>query len=336
MKILKIYPRIFRNKLLSLSTKAGIENPERYQSNLIVGSLLISLVISSLIFLLDIIGRAVFEGNLFINVILTFFVSYILINVFFYFKVFLQADARIKKMEFIFPDVVQLMSSNLRAGLTIDRAFLLSARPEFAPLDQEMSKAGRDVTTGKDVGSAMMDMSKRIGSEKIHKTIMLIISGIKAGGNISTLLEETANNMREKEFIEKRAASNIVMYVIFIFFAASIGAPILFGLSSILVQVIIEIIGSFPETATTAATSVKTPFQFNALDISISFIIWFSVIFMIITDVLASLIIGLVNKGDEKEGLRYLLPMLALSLAIFFMIRTVLFKFVASSFSMVK
>ena len=33
------------------------------------------------------------------------------------------------------------------------------------------------------------------------------------------MLEQTAGNMKEKEFIEKRAASNILMYVIFIFFA---------------------------------------------------------------------------------------------------------------------
>ena len=333
MKLLEIYPRLLRDKLIGMTARTGVKNPEKTQSNILVGTLLAALVASSLIFLLDIMGRQLFEGNLFVIVILTFFVTYIALNVFFYFKIFLQADARIKKMEAIFPDVVQLMSSNLRAGMTIDRAFLLSAREEFKPLDEEISKAGREITTGKDVGSAMVSMSQRIGSEKIKKTIMLIISGIKAGGNISTLLEETASNMREKEFIEKRAASNIIMYVIFIFFAAAIGAPILFALSSILVQVIIEIIGSFPDMGATS-TSIKTPFQFNAIDLSITFVIWFSVIFIVVTDFLASLVIGLVNKGDEKEGLRYLLPMIAVSLSLFFIIRTVLFKFVAESFSL--
>ena len=34
-------------------------------------------------------------------------------------------------------------------------------------------------------------------------------------------------------------------------------------------------------------------------------------------DIMASLVLGLVSKGDEKEGLRYLPVMLILSLSIF-------------------
>ncbi|MFH1500831.1 MAG: type II secretion system F family protein [archaeon] len=336
MNLLKIYPRTFRNLLIRNSVNAGIVNPEVYQSNLLVASFIISLVASSVVLLLDILGIYFLSPRTWLSGLITLLGTLIFINVVIYFRIFLKADARIKKMENIFPDVIQLMASNLRAGMTVDRAFLLSARPEFAPLDLEIGKTGREITTGKDMGTAMLSMSKRIGSEKIHKTIMLIISGLKAGGNISTLLEETANNMREKEFIEKKAASSIVMYVIFIFFASAIGAPVLFGLSSILVQVIIEVIGSLPEMTTSVATSIKTPFTFSSLDISISFVIWFSVIFLIITNILSSLVIGLVNKGSEKEGLRYLLPLIALSLAIFFTIRTVLFRFIAESFSMAK
>ena len=109
------------------------------------------------------------------------------------------------------------MSSNLRAGITIDRSMLLSAREEFDPLDKEILKTGRDITTGKDIQSALQNMSKRIGSNKIAKTVLLIISGIKAGGDVATLLEETAVHMREKSFLEKKAASSVLMYVIFYF-----------------------------------------------------------------------------------------------------------------------
>jgi hypothetical protein len=106
-------------------------------------------------------------------------------------------------------------------------------------------------------------MSERIGSEKISKIILLIISGLKAGGNISELLEETAASMREKEFIEKRATSNILMYVIFIFFAIGVGAPVLFALSSILVEVIVSLSSQVPSGAATAG--LNTPFSFNEI-----------------------------------------------------------------------
>ena len=110
-------------------------------------------------------------------------------------------------MEEVFPEVISLMASNLRSGMTIDKAMLLSSRPEFAPLDDEILKTGKDIATSKNIERALIDLSKRIGSEKIHKTILLVISGIKAGGDLAILLEETSVSMREREFIQKKAYS---------------------------------------------------------------------------------------------------------------------------------
>jgi hypothetical protein len=42
---------------------------------------------------------------------------------------------------------------------------------------------------------------------------------------------------------------------------------------------------------------------------------------------------GLVQKGEEKEGLQYLMPLLIISLSLFFIIRGVLYNFFAESFS---
>jgi len=123
----------------------------------------------------------------------------------------------IKKMELVFPDFISLMSSNLRAGMTVDRALLMSARKEFAPLDKEISQVGKDILTGREINESMKDLGRRTKSEEIQKTIQLIISGIRSGGNLSVLLEETATNMRERVFVKKRASSNVLMYVIFMF-----------------------------------------------------------------------------------------------------------------------
>ena len=74
--------------------------------------------------------------------VIAFFSMCLLIYLFIYFRKILIISARVKKVEAIFPDFLQLMASNLRAGMTIDRAILTSSRPEFAPLDEEI------VTTG--------------------------------------------------------------------------------------------------------------------------------------------------------------------------------------------
>ncbi|MFA5174457.1 MAG: type II secretion system F family protein [Candidatus Pacearchaeota archaeon] len=253
----------------------------------------------------------------------------ILFAVYIYFKRKLKETARIRQIETVFPDFLQLMSSNLRAGMIIDKAMLLSSRPEFAPLDAEILQAGKDITTGKSIELALIDMSKRINSPKIEKTILLINSGIRAGGDLAVLLEDTSSNMREKEMLDKKASSNVLMYVIFIFLAVSFFAPALFSLSTVLVEILTNIFSGLPEVS---STTVSLPFTLSKINISITFIKFFSVIFIIVIDVLACLVLGLVNKGEEKQGLRYLPAILIISLSVFFIARSLIMNFMSGLF----
>lgn len=253
---------------------------------------------------------------------------FILVQLFARFNKQLKASERIHKMEDIFPDFLQLMSSNLRAGMTIDRAMLLSARKEFAPLDLEIEKTAKDIATGKDIALSLKEMAKRIKSEKIEKIILLIISGIKAGGDIATLLDETSVSMRERGFVQKRAASNVMMYVIFIFLAVSIFAPALFSLSTVLVEVLTTLLEGIPDVQ----ASAQVPFTLSSISISTTFIKWFALVFILATDFLASMVLGLVSKGEEKQGLKYFIPISIISIVVFFTIRILLGGFVSGLF----
>lgn len=261
-----------------------------------------------------------------------FFFVIIIFPIYRYFSKKLSESGRIRRIEEVFPDFLQLMSSNLRAGITIDKAMLLSARPEFCPLDAEIQKTGKDIVTGKDIEVALIDMSKRINSDKIHKTILLIISGIKAGGNLAVLLEETAVNMRERNFVEKRAASNVLMYAIFIFVAVAIGAPALFSLSTVLVEILTKLLSGLPSMSASVSANVNMPFTLSKINISIVFIEYFSIVFIIAIDILASLILGLVMKGEEKEGLKYTIPLIISSIVVFFVMKILLGNFMAGLF----
>jgi len=261
-----------------------------------------------------------------------FFFVIIIFPIYRYFSKKLSESGRIRRIEDVFPDFLQLMSSNLRAGITIDKAMLLSARPEFYPLDGEIQKTGKDIVTGKNIEMALLDMSERINSEKIHKTILLIISGIKAGGNLAVLLEESAVNIRERNFVEKRAASNVLMYAIFIFVAVAIGAPALFSLSTVLVEVLTKLLSGLPSMGAGASTNMNMPFTLSKINISITFIEYFSIVFIIAIDILASLILGLIMKGEEKEGLKYTIPLIISSIVVFFVMKILLGNFMAGLF----
>ena len=268
------------------------------------------------------VGRGVFQ------IITSAVVIFVLFQFYFYVRRRLKISEGIKKMEEVFPDFISLMSSNLRAGMTIDQALLMSARSEFAPLDKQINQVGKDIITGKEIHIALNDMGKRILSDKISKTIALITSGIEAGGNLSVLLEETALNMRERNYVEKRAASNVLMYVIFIFFAVAIGAPLLFGLSSVLVEILTNIMMNLPEQQ----TNVNLPFTLTQINVSVNFVIYYAVIFIIVTDILAAMVLGLVSKGAEREGFKYVLPLVVIGVTIFFTARFVMLRYFSGVF----
>ncbi len=270
-----------------------------------------------------------FSSHSFVHASIAFLIVLSSLQIYFTAYKKLQKSREVKQMESVFPDFIELMSSNLRAGMTIDRAMLLSSRKEFAPLDREILLVGKDIVTGKEIGKALQDMSKRIGSDKISKTITLIISGMRAGGNLSVLLEQTANNMRERNFIEKRAASNVLMYVIFIFFAVGIGAPLLFSLSSVLVEILSSILVSIP----TDQVATGLPFTLTKVSISSTFIIYFSLAFLFVITILASLTLGLVNQGKEREGLKYLIPLIVVGLVVFFVSRIFLLRYFSEFFN---
>jgi len=263
------------------------------------------------------------------NSVVVFIAALLFLSVYMFAREKLKESIKIKKMEEVFPDFIELVASNLRAGMTMDKALLLSSRKEFNPLDQEILFLGKEIITGKEIIVALKDMAIRIKSDKIRKTVELIISGIRSGGNISILLEETAINMRERNFIEKKSASNVLMYVIFIFFAVAIGAPLLFGLSSVLVQIMTKLVSTIPISQVTSSM----PFTFSKVNISSEFITYFAIMFLAVTDILASMIIGIVNKGNEKSGLKYALPLIAVSIVVFFVIKSLMISYFASFFS---
>lgn len=293
--------------------------PPRKRSFRILGVAIISLLLA--------LGAFYFSSSWSTSLI-TLGASFILLSTYALIQVKLAQSARIKKMELVFPDFLQLMASNLRAGLTIDRALLMSSREEFAPLDEEILALGKNLVTGKEIDRALKEMAAKINSEKIRKALGLIISGLRSGGNIAVLLEETATNMRERTFIEKRAASNVLMYEIFIFFAVAVGAPVLFGLSVVLVEVLTNVLGDIPALD----TATRLPFALTKVNVSITFITYFALVFLTATSVLGSLVLGIVTKGEEKAGLRYMLPLIVVAIAVFLFVRIFLAGYFADFF----
>ncbi|HIE34472.1 MAG TPA: hypothetical protein EYP86_04975 [Candidatus Altiarchaeales archaeon] len=245
-------------------------------------------------------------------------VTFITTEAFFYIVVLFSVDSKTRAVEEVLPDALQLMSSNIRAGLTTDKALLLAARPEFGPLADEIRRVGRETMTGRNLAYALMKTTKRIKSESLKRTIDLIVNSIRSGGKLADLLDQTANDLRDQAMIKKEISAGVLMYVIFIFVAIVFGAPLLFAMSSFLVKILTKNMRIISESMPSGGMQ-GAPISMTNINLSQDFINMYAIVSLAVTSVFGSIIIGLILKGDGKAGIKYLPVMLLIGIGLFFL-----------------
>jgi len=238
------------------------------------------------------------------------------------------ADSRATQVEKILPDALQLISSNIKSGLTTERSLFISARPEFGTLSFALKKASKSIMIGERLERALFAISLNIKSNVLERTMWLISEGIKNGGQISQLLVQLSNDLREENALKMEVSSNTSMYVMLIFFSAAFGAPALFGISSFIVGVMTEQtanIGIDPEMM--QGYSAKNPalglIGIPTSTIKEDFIVLFSIVDLLVTSIFASMVLGVISTGSEKGGIKYFPMILIISLVLFFITRIV-------------
>jgi flagellar protein FlaJ len=235
------------------------------------------------------------------------------------------ADRRAKFAEEMLPDALRLMAINVKSGITPEKALLLSARPEFGLLEQEIRNAAKKTVAGTPIEEALDGISKRIDSKIIDRTFKLIIEGIKKGGELGGLLEQTSEDIRNTKILEKEVAAQVTIYAIFIFFAAALAAPVLYAVSTYLVETmsrVSSIIGMSEIPSYGGLVTLKV----STSKISQQFLITYSLLALCITSFFGGMLIGLIQSGTEKAGVKYIPILLTLDVVLFFLIRNTLVK----------
>lgn len=234
------------------------------------------------------------------------------------------ADKRAKAADEALPDMLRLMALNLRSGMTTDRALLLSARPEFGIMEDEIKSVAKKVISGSSVEDALQNILKRINSKTLDRTIKLIVEGLKKGGALATLLEQLSDDIVHVKTLKKEIAAQVGMYAMFILFAAGIGAPLLYSVSTFLIQTMTKITSTLNVQNAPAAQSQLGAIQFKRINVDVNLLVGYEVAALMITAVFGGLLMGLLREGNEKAGIRFIPILLILNFTVFFAIRLLL------------
>ncbi len=300
--IYRFFPKSYREHIRERLELAGMKTTiESYINKSVLVSLILAVVITVVVrFYAIFVFIGVFAG------VFIFFNAYLTLAI----------DKRRDFVENVLPDALELMAANIRAGYIPSKALLLSARSEFGPLAEAIKKSGKEIMTGKSLTEGLGEIPKYIKSEILERAIKLISEGSTSGGQLVSLLEENAVDIRRKQAIKKEVKANIIMYGIFIVFAGVLGAPVLYALSLYLITTLTSLGAS--GIATTEVMSRGVPFFRGGIEISPEFLFGFSILSIMITTFFSGIIIGLIDRGKEKGGIKYVPIFMTIALMVFF------------------
>ena len=248
-----------------------------------------------------------------------FFASLFILVIYFYLD--LRIYYRTKKMEDQLPDFLQVLSANLKGGMTFERALWLAIKPRFNILGNEMAKTSKKVMTGYDISKALSELAEKYDSLMLRRTVDLIISEVESGGNVSELIDRLVDNLKETKALKDEMSGNAIAYVIFISIIVVVISPLLFALSFNLLNILINFIGKLSFTSQNVSA---LPLVFSKPVVKVEDFRNFSIIALLIISFFSSLIVAIVEKGEIKRGIKYIPVYVMGSLGFYFIFMKVL------------
>ncbi|MFH0870550.1 MAG: type II secretion system F family protein [archaeon] len=208
---------------------------------------------------------------------------------------------RTKAVELVFPDFLQLASSNISAGMPIDRSLWYAVRPNFGVLAKEIEIVAKNTMAGDDLADALRGFARKYDSKVIMRSVNLILEGLAAGGEMADLLSKIALDIEENRILKKEMAASVTTYVIFITFATIIAAPVLFALSTQLLSIIKDITANMGSSMQGSSSMFK--FSFSPDSIKLSDFKIFSYVMLSVSSFSSACIVSVIQKGKVKDGL---------------------------------
>jgi flagellar protein FlaJ len=311
-KFFTLYPGKLQLRIKKILSYASFSvKPEKYGGIVLINIFMLSIGIAFWIFFLVSPLAA----------LLSFIGTFILAHILLFMLLDLIADNRAKLVETVLPDVLTLFSINLKSGHTTSQALLQSAKPEFGLFKEEIDRIGTEIALGKSFNESMMDLSKRIKSVKLERAVRLIVSAHESGGKLSDLAESIAEDLRQQKETTNQVRAQIDVYAIFIFIAISIGAPLLYSLSTVLIKVVNDIMS---EVAVSTPENVQIGISLSTSPISVAFVFSYAIIAILLRVIFGSLTLGLIKDGKERHGLKYIPVLAIIAFMVFFVVRYIL------------
>ena len=240
-------------------------------------------------------------------------VTFLIICLIFYMHIYYIIDDRRKRVEKILPDFLLMVVANLRAGMAPFPAFRKASRPEFGPLEEEIERAAAKTMGTESLSLALGEIAKGVNSPLLKHTVEFFDRGVKSGGRLSNLLENSAEEIRSMQELMAELRSGTRTYTVFLVFIVLVVLPILLSISVQFVQLFSSIqtqqLGGGEELGITLFS--------GAMSISAEFMNSLAYLVLILGVLMITILMGVISEGKYFYGLKYFVPLAIVALVAF-------------------
>ncbi len=279
------------------------------------------------------------SGFIELPLVAVWFIFFVILLIVFYFVAFIllssyvvmKVEDRRSKLEVVLPDFLMLVSSNIKAGMTLDQAMWYAAKPEFGLLSDEVRSVIRGAFSGESLEDALDTLGTRFDSKVFKRTILLLKQATATGGELTDVLERTAEDVRETIIMKKEIAASLIMYERFVLFATIVGTPFLFAVAARLIEVFERIGGHLPTGISTGGMfGITVGMSFAGPVITSQEFVYFTIPIIFVTALISSFIISAIRTSSRMQGLKYFPFVLVLSYLVYWVVAVFLESFFAT------
>ena len=215
--------------------------------------------------------------------------------------VIVQQEKRAQEIEKTAPDFLRQLSSMLQVGLSFENAMEDMSQYGEGPMYDEMRRTIIEIRMGRNFDDAWKAMSKRLKSKELERVFVIILDGRKSGSGISSVISNISDDLRDLMALKRERKSAVMMSVMFLIISAIIATPFAIGMVGVY-SGFMQSYGMESEIILTAPIAGE--------------------IYLVLHSVLVAFIISIIMYGNVKKGIKFAIPLAAVSFAIFYFIST--------------
>lgn len=215
--------------------------------------------------------------------------------------VVIQQERRAQIIEKTAPDFLRQLANMLQVGLSFENAMDDMSQYGEGPMYDEMRRTIIEIRMGRNFDDAWRAMSKRLKSKELERVFGIILDGRKSGSGMAGVLMDVSDDLRDLLALKRERKSSVMMSVMFLLISAVIATPFAVGMVGVYSK-FMQSYGMASEIILTAPLAGE--------------------IYLLIHSTLVGFIISLIMYGEIKKGIKFSLPLVAVSFGIFYFIST--------------